>query len=179
MVIYIYIDEDATTTAIISYTCVYASEKAGSAYYEWRPSNTNVIHTIHGDWTEENEEAIGYIQNKPKPVVIYHKDEDDTKYWCGVDASTITIEQAYHLALSYMPYLFYQYEDKTKYSCGPVEHDLYLSTLVFSILYRKDANDTSGNNDMIEIYCTAYSVTGPVLRQDAFPAKIFKKTTDE
>lgn len=177
--IHIYIDENKATPVIISYTCVYASENASSAYYEWCPSNTNIVHTIQGDWTEENEEAMSYIQNKPKPVVIYHKDEDDTKYWCGVDASTITMEQAYLLALSYMPYLFYQYENKTKYSCGPVEHDLYLSTLVFSILYREDANDTSGNNDKIEIYYTAYSVTGPVLEQDAFSAEIFKKTTDE
>lgn len=80
---YIYIDENKATPVIISYTCVYASENASSAYYEWCPSNTNIVHTIQGDWTEENEEAMSYIQNKPKPVVIYHKDEDDTKYWCG------------------------------------------------------------------------------------------------
>lgn len=115
------------------------------AYYEWRPSNTNVVHTIQGDWTEENEKAIGYIQNKPKHVVVYTKDDDGTKYWCGVDASIITIEQAYHLALSYMPYLFYEYEDKTKISCGPVSRDVFTSTLVYSIEYEKAADDKSDN----------------------------------
>ena len=127
---------------------MYASENNDSAYYEWRPQPTNVIHKVQGDWAEENEEAVTYIQNKPKHVNVRSKD-NETVYWCGVEASSITIEQAYHLALSCMPYLFYGYEDYTKYSCGPVQQDLYISTLIYGIVYRKDSSNAS--NSSIEV----------------------------
>ena len=53
------------------------------------------------DWDEQSEDAKGFIKNKPEPTVIW-----TGELFCGVDPKTLTIQEAYDLALSKMPYLF-------------------------------------------------------------------------
>ena len=59
------------------------------------------IGAVQPDWGEQSEDAKGFIKNKPEPTVIY-----TGKLFCGVDPKTLTIQEAYDLALSKMPYLF-------------------------------------------------------------------------
>ena len=59
------------------------------------------IGAVQPDWDEQSEDAKGFIKNKPEPTVIW-----TGKLFCGVDPKTLTIQEAYDLALSKMPYLF-------------------------------------------------------------------------
>ena len=59
------------------------------------------IGAVQPDWGEQSEDAKGFIKNKPEPAVIW-----TGKLFCGVDPKTLTIQEAYDLALSKMPYLF-------------------------------------------------------------------------
>ena len=59
------------------------------------------------DWDEQNNAAPGYIQNKPH--MIYQdaiiEDNDGNLSVCGVQASTISINDAMYILDSYMPYM--------------------------------------------------------------------------
>ena len=59
------------------------------------------IGAVQPDWDEQSEDAKGFIKNKPEPAVIW-----TGELFCGVDPKTLTIQEAYDLALSKMPYLF-------------------------------------------------------------------------
>lgn len=59
------------------------------------------IGAVQPDWDEQSEDAKGFIKNKPEPTVIW-----TGELFCGVDPKTLTIQEAYDLALSKMPYLF-------------------------------------------------------------------------
>lgn len=59
------------------------------------------IGAVQPDWGEQSEDAKGFIKNKPEPTVIW-----TGKLFCGVDPKTLTVQEAYDLALSKMPYLF-------------------------------------------------------------------------
>lgn len=59
------------------------------------------IGAVQPDWDEQSEDAKGFIKNKPEPTVIW-----TGKLFCGVDPKTLTLQEAYDLALSKMPYLF-------------------------------------------------------------------------
>ena len=59
------------------------------------------IGAVQPDWGEQSEDAKGFIKNKPEPTVIW-----TGKLFCGVDPKTLTLQEAYDLALSKMPYLF-------------------------------------------------------------------------
>ena len=93
---------------IIAIVCKVAGTHTVAVSYQ-----QDVVHKIDGkflpddigavqpDWDEQSEDAKGFIKNKPEPTVIW-----TGKLFCGVDPKTLTIQEAYDLALSKMPYLF-------------------------------------------------------------------------
>lgn len=63
---------------------------------------------VQSDWDEQNEEAPGYIRNKPDfgPVVLYEgSPEDGTQTLFGTLASEMTAEEADALVRKYKPFL--------------------------------------------------------------------------
>lgn len=71
------------------------------------------IGAVQPDWGEQSEDAKGFIKNKPEPTVIW-----TGKLFCGVDPKTLTVQEAYDLALSKMPYLFAEINYETNYTAS-------------------------------------------------------------
>ena len=100
--------EPAGNDAAITIACKVAGTHTVAVSYQ-----QDVVHKIDGkflpddigavqpDWDEQSEDAKGFIKNKPEPTVIW-----TDGLFCGVDPKTLTIQEAYDLALSKMPYLF-------------------------------------------------------------------------
>ena len=72
------------------------------------------IGAVQPDWDEQSEDAKGFIKKKPEPTVIW-----TGKLFCGVDPKTLTIQEAYDLALSKMPYLFAELNYESTFT-GPL-----------------------------------------------------------
>lgn len=71
------------------------------------------IGAVQPDWDEQSEDAKGFIKNKPEPTVIW-----TGKLFCGVDPKTLTLQEAYDLALSKMPYLFAEINYETNFTAS-------------------------------------------------------------
>ena len=71
------------------------------------------VGAVQPDWGEQSEDAKGFIKNKPEPTVIW-----TGKLFCGVDPKTLTLQEAYDLALSKMPYLFAEINYETNFTAS-------------------------------------------------------------
>lgn len=75
------------------------------------------VGAVQPDWGEQSEDAKGFIKNKPEPTVIW-----TGKLFCGVDPKTLTLQEAYDLALSKMPYLFAEIDYETEFTASMYTH---------------------------------------------------------
>ena len=112
--------EQAIDDIMIAIACKVAGTHTVAVSYQ-----QDVVHKIDGkflpddigavqpDWGEQSEDAKGFIKNKPEPTVIW-----TGKLFCGVDPKTLTLQEAYDLALSKMPYLFAEINYETNYTAS-------------------------------------------------------------